>query len=174
MGNCYKKLFLATTFILMLDAGTFAMASQDSSTVYDNNSDILFNDEQSLNDEELDDLRGGFIASNGMIIDFALSTNTLVNGQLINQVLLNSVDQSAISSTSLQNIIQIGEGNSAFSDTIDLGALPNVLTIIQNNLNDITLQQVNLLDLSVKNFDNFIQQNIAPEMVFQSTLRLMP
>lgn len=174
MGNCYKKLFLATTFILMMDAGAFAVASQDSPTISDNSFETLFNEEQSLNDEELDDLRGGFITSNGMIIDFALSTNTLVNGQLINQVLLNSVDQSAISTTSLQNIIQIGDGNSAFSDTIDLAALPNVLTIIQNNLNDITLQQVNLLDLSVKNFDNFIHQNIAPEMAFQSTLRLAP
>ena len=174
MGNCYKKMFLATTFTMMMGAGTSAVASQYSSTVLDNNFDVLFNEEQILNDDELDDLRGGFIASNGMIIDFALSTNTLVNGQLINQVLLNSVDQSAISTTSLQNIVQIGEGNSAFSDTIDLDSLPNVLTIIQNNLNDITLQQVNLLDLSIKNFDNFIKQNIAPEMVFQSTLRLAP
>ena len=174
MGAYYKKFFLATVFILTMSAGAVAMASQDSPSVFENGFDVLFNQEQSLNDDELDDMRGGFIASNGMIIDFAFSTNTLVNGQLVNQVLLNSADQSAISTTSLQNIIQIGEGNSAFNDAIDLTSLPNVLTIVQNNLNDLTIQQVNLLDLSIKNFDNFIQQNIAPEMVFQSTFRLAP
>jgi|GEM_PF-4644561 len=160
------QLFLATLSILIMDAGSPAYATN-------NDSDILFNKEQSLNDKELDEMRGGFLTSNGLIIDFAFSTSTLIDGQLINQIILNSSDPSLTSATSLRNIIQAGEGNSAFSGKIDVNTLPNVLTIIQNNLNDLTIQQVNLLDLSIKNFDNYLQQSVAPEIDFQNTLRLM-
>lgn len=170
----YKRLLFITLSILIIDAGTFSAASEDFPIISENAFGAIFNEEQSLKDEELDELRGGFLTSNGMTIDFAFSTNTLVDGQLINQVVLNSVDQSITGATSLRNIIQIGEGNSAFSNSVDIGSLPNVLTIVQNNLNDLTIQQVNLLDLQVQNYDNFIQQNIVPELTFQSTFRLVP
>lgn len=163
--------------MLIMSAATPAVAFQDSPNVSDNGFDVLFNDAQSLNDDELDNMRGGFITSNGMLIDFVFSTNTLVDGQLINQVVINSADPSTLNGSlnnSLQKIIQVGDGNSAFSEGVDINSLPNVLTIVQNNLNDLTIQQLNILDLSVKNFNNFIQHNAASEIAFQSTFRLAP
>jgi hypothetical protein len=157
-----------------MDARTLALAAQDFPISPNENFDVFFNKEQSLSDADLDGMRGGFLASNGMIIDFIFSTNTLVNGQLVNQIVLNSADPSATNVNSLRNIIQIGEGNSAFNGTFDANSLPNVLTIIQNNINDLTIQQVNLMDLSVKNMSNFVRQSVTPEMVFQSTFRIVP
>ena len=171
--NQYIQLFFATLSIVIMGTGSHALAAQDLPGTLNNDFDILFNEEQSLNDEELDALRGGFLTSNGMVIDFAFSTSTLVDGQLINQVVLNSADTVATRATSLRNIIQIGEGNSAFSSTVNLNALPNILTIVQNNLDDLTIQQINLLDISIENFDNYIQQSVAPEIDFQNTFRLM-
>ncbi len=172
--NPFKYKMVIMTALLVMGASTSALAEQNSPTTFAQNFDILFNEEQSLDNEELDELRGGFITSNGMSIDFSFSTNTLLDGQLINQVVLNSAEQSIISSTPLRNIIQIGEGNSAFGNGTDISALPNVLTIVQNNLSDLTIQQVNLLDLQVSNFDNFIQQNFVPELMYQSTTQLAP
>ena len=174
MGNHYKKLFLASTITLMMGVASPAAAFQDSPNTLGGSFDTTFNEAPTLSDGELDEMRGGFITSNGMLIDFIFSTNTLVDGELINQVVLNSADPTSSLNSSLHKIVQIGDGNSAFSEAVDVASLPNVLTIVQNNLSDLTIQQVNLLDLSVKNFDNYIQQNVAPEMAFQSTFRLSP
>ena len=169
--NRHIKLFLTTlTFLMTMDAGG-ASAAQDSPAIANNDPDILFNEEQSLSDEQLDEMRGGFFGRDGLIIDFIFSTNTLIDGQLINQIVLNSADPAIENISSLRNIIQVGEGNSAFSG-IDVDELPNILSVVQNSLDDITIQQVNLLDLSVKNFDNYIQHAIAPEIDFQNTLRM--
>ena len=162
----YTHLTLLTLPLLIMGAGAPARAA-------DNDFNAVFSEEQSLSDNELDEMRGGFLASNGMVIDFIFSTNTLVDGQLVNQVVLNSADPSLTNADSLRNIIQIGEGNEAFSGgTINANTLPNILTIVQNNLDDVTIQQINLLDLSVTNFDNYIQNSVAPEIDFQNTLRL--
>lgn len=134
----------------------------------------VFNEVQSLSDEELDELRGGFVARNGMIIDFAFSTSTLVDGELIHHLVLNSADPGAINTDALHSIIQIGEGNAAFDNATDLTGLTNILNVVQNNIDDLTIQQVNLLNLSVENLDNFIQQSILPEIDFQSTMILPP
>ncbi len=169
-----KLFFAAIAILLIMDAGV-ALAAQDNSPAI-TNSDlyIVFNEKQTLSDEELDEMRGGFFGRDGLIIDFIFSTNTLIDGELINQVVLNSADPALTNMPALRNVIQVGEGNSAFNGNIDVDELPNILSIVQNNLDDITIQQVNLLDLSVKNFDNYVQRAIAPEIDFQNTLRMAP
>ncbi|NCC21884.1 MAG: hypothetical protein EOM26_05400 [Alphaproteobacteria bacterium] len=123
--------------------------------------------------EELDSMRGGFVTSNGMVIDFAFSANTLVDGELINQVFLDSAALGA-DAGALRSIIQLGEGNAAFRGATDMSILPSVLSVVQNNLNDLTIQQLNVLDLSVQNMGNFTRRSIVPEMAFQSTMGLAP
>jgi hypothetical protein len=129
--------------------------------------------EDTIGNEELDKMRGGFVTNNGMVIDFAFSANTLIDGQLINQVVLNTVDIAA-NSGSLRNVIQTGHGNKAFDSAMDINVLPNVLTVVQNNLDNLTIQQLNLLDLSVKNMGNFTIQSFASEMNFQNSIGMAP
>nr|MBI1228762.1 hypothetical protein [Cytophagales bacterium] len=165
-----KKLILGSTFMLALVASQNANAFDDKvSGVQD---DFFFNHQPNLKDEELDGMRGGFVTSNGVIIDFAFSANTLVDGQLINQVELSTLSGAA--SETLRNIIQIGEGNSAFEGGISINNLPNVVTVVQNNIDNLTIQQINMLDLTVQNIDNFVREAVMPEINLQSTLRNVP
>ena len=124
-----------------------------------------------VEDTDLDTMRGGFVASNGMVLDFAFSANTFVDGELINQVVLNTVDRS-VNTSSLKNVIQVGDGNVAFNGGADINSMPEVLTIVQNNLDDLTIQQVNLFDLTVKGMDNYIKQAASPEVDFQSSINI--
>lgn len=167
--NFKKNLLLGFVTILLCGSFTSGSLAKDNFS----GSEDFFSEENTLHDEDLDGMRGGFIASNGMVIDFAFSANTLVDGELINQVTLNNVD-TALNSGALQNIVQIGNKNSGFSGTIAPGDLPNVLTVIQNNLDNVTIQQVNLFDLNVQNFNNYVQQSIAPQLDFQSSLGMAP
>jgi len=171
-NNRFKSLLLGLLSVLIIDAGTPVFARDYSSAAVDEGDEIFF-DEEPVGDEELDDMRGGFVTSNGMIIDFAFSANTLIDGQLINQIVLNTADVAANAGT-LQRIIQVGEGNQAFNGTSAINNLPNVLTIVQNNLDNLTIQQLNVLDLTVQNMSNFISQSVRPEIDFQNTMTLAP
>ena len=166
------RLVLGLISALVIEAGTPAAAYDNSSAVVDSGGDFFAN-EVPIGNEELDDMRGGFIARNGMVINFSFSANTLIDGQLINQVALNTADLAA-SAGSLRRIIQVGEGNQAFNSATDTGTLPNVLTIVQNNMDNLTIQQLNLLDLAVENMSNFINQSISPEIDFQNAMTLAP
>ncbi len=169
--NRHKLLFLGILSVLAIDAATPACAFYEPAA-FDANQH-LYSNKKPIAKEELENLRGGFVTSNGMVIDFAFSANTLVDGQLINQVVLNTAALAG-NAGSLRSILQVGEGNVAFSNASDMNMLPNVLTVVQNNLDNLTLQQLNILDLSVKNMSNFANQAITPEINFQSSMGLAP
>lgn len=164
------KIMMILTFCVILSAGgaSDVWAADD---FFDDEALLHFDDVSAIDNEDLDDMRGGFVASNGMVLDFAFSANTFVDGELINQVVLNTVDQS-INTSSLKNVIQVGEGNIAFNGGADIDSMPEVLTIVQNNLDDLSIQQVNLFDLTVKGMDNYIKQAASPEVDFQSTMNI--
>lgn len=165
-----KCLCLGVLSALILDAGTKAVADNLPAAAHGGE---IFAKEAPIGNQELDAMRGGFITSNGMVINFSFSANTLVDGQLINQVVLNTADLAASAGT-LQRIIQLGEGNQAFNNATNIDSLPEVLTIVQNNLDNLTIQQLNLLDLTVANMSNFINQSVTPEIDFQNATTLAP
>jgi hypothetical protein len=156
---------IAFALIILLPA---RMASADEAG--DQGGTAIFQEKYSLESDALDDMRGGFVVSNGMVIDFSFSSNTLVDGQLINQLVLNSTESIQ---HSLQNIIQIGEGHSAFKGAA-MKDLPQVLNIVQNNLDDLTIQQVNLFDLEVGGMQAYRRDAIGPEMDFQNSMAFAP
>ncbi len=167
-----KCLFFGLLLAFLMGAGTPAFARDHSPEASDDGDDVLFNEEP-IGDEDLDGMRGGFVTSNGMVIDFSFSANTLINGQFINQIVLNTANVSAAAGN-LRRIIQVGEGNRAFDSGPVIDGLPNVLTVVQNNLDNLTIQQLNILDLTVQNMGNFINQAVRPEIEFQNTMTLAP
>ncbi len=166
-----KLFFLGLISTMAMSSAPKAYAFYGPAAFGKNNE--LFSSEEIVKKEELDKMRGGFITSNGMIIDFSFSANTLVDGKLINQIALNTANLAA-SSNALRSIVQIGEGNSAFKGATDISTLPDVLSVIQNNLDNLTIQQINILDLQVQNISNYSNRSIATEINFQNTLRLAP
>lgn len=169
--NRLKCLCLSFLSALLIDAGSQAAAFDGSRLAAASGSEPFVN-HAPLGNDELESMRGGFITSNGMVIDFSFSANTLVDGELINQVVLNTAELAA--SENLRRIIQVGEDNQAFNGETGLETLPQVLTVVQNNLDNLTIQQLNLLDLTVQNMSNFVSQSVNPEIDFQSTITLMP
>jgi hypothetical protein len=151
-------------------AGLVAPSSVFAATLNLENSfgggDVIFAQEAKLSDVELDDLRGGFVMSNGTIIDFAFTSTTFLDGKSINEVSLDSLDPSSLNNDALKSIVQIGSNNKV----IESGSLPNAITIIQNSHDDVKIQQFNVLDLAVENFGNFVRQQIVPELNFQSSV----
>ena len=167
-----SQIFLGILCVFAIDAGSEVLAADNSSSMKGQSSDLFFN-EKPIGNDELDTMRGGFVTRTGMMIDFSFSANTLVDGQLINQVVLNTADLAA-NLGSLRSVIQVGEGNVAFNEATNIANLPNVLTVIQNNLNDLTIQQLNVLDLTVQNMSQYTANARMPEIDFQNTLRLDP
>jgi len=172
MNQLHKKSRLKLLFISVLAA--VSVPSHAWAIDLDESNHVLsFEDVSALENEDLDNLRGGFVTSNGMVLDFSFSANTLVDGELINQVVFNTIENS-INRNSLKNIIQVGDGNVAFSSDLNSQSLPDVLTIVQNNIDDLTIQQINLFDVTVQNMNNYIQQAVSPEIDFQSSIAFSP
>lgn len=171
-NHCFKHFLLGLASFFIMDAATPAFSFYYASPTISKSGNFLANEEP-IGDAELDNMRGGFITGSGIVIDFAFSANTLIDGKLINQMVLNTADI-ATNARSLRNIIQVGEGNSAFNSAADISALPNVLTVVQNNLDNLTIQQVNLLDLTIQNMSNYTKQAFIPEIDFQNTIRIVP
>jgi hypothetical protein len=164
----FRKTFHVVAFFTFLTlSGSGAFAAEDFFT----NEELFFEESELLDSEDLDELRGGFITSNGITIDFTFSANTLVDGELISQSVLSTIDTS-LNSSDLNSIIQIGNDNRAFDGRVDMSSLPNILTVLQNSQDNITLQQINLLDLNVQNVQNYIRQSIRPDVEFQSSFSL--
>lgn len=112
-----------------------------------------------VQDEQLAEMRGGFITVGGLQLDFALKNRTIVNGQELNNFILESTNMSEINSQNLQQVIQVGDGNQ-FESIDALMEIPGLVTVIQNSLSDTKIQNFNELDIVVNNFAEF--QNNAP------------
>ena len=132
-------------------------------------------------DHELDQMRGGFDASNGgpsLSFSFGIERATFLNGELVStttvaiptypSVMDAKVAQTVISSTT--NIIQNGLGNSFALPSVR--NLPTaVTTVIQNTLDNQVISNATVINASVtsRNFINSLAiQTSLNQMVFRS------
>ena len=95
-----------------------------------------------VGDAELDVLRGGFDAGNGLMVSFGIMRSTYINGQLVTQTSLNFgriTDLTAAQAAQINrqmatlNLVQNGPGN-----VVEAGVASGASggTIIQNTLNN--------------------------------------
>lgn len=140
------------------------------------NADAFAKDESfrqfaALGDNTLDTIRGGLMLSNGMSIDFALTTRTLVDGVIMRETTVQSTNPQVINPADLHTIIQLGENNAAFANQA-IPNIPGLLTVIQNTLDNKTIQNFNILDVNATNVSHFKMQSLPPQLNYQTVMGL--
>ncbi|HYE35312.1 hypothetical protein [Methylocaldum sp.] len=96
-------------------------------------------------DAELDELRGGFVLGNGMVVDLALATSVFINGQerfsdhfqLSNDVSIDQLRQVAVNN---------GPNNFAMTD-----AAMNNVAVIGNTLDNQVINLLRSVDITLSN-----------------------
>jgi hypothetical protein len=114
-------------------------------------------------EETLSDMRGGFVSAGGLTINFGLLSTTWVNGSPATSLSVSSAANAV--PQNLQQLVQVGSNNTFTVTPATLGS--NVLTLIQNNVNNTVIQNENKLDVTVSNFSGLrnelaLANSIAP------------
>lgn len=97
----------------------------------------------------LDHMRGGFQSSpNGPVLAFGIERTVFLNGQLVSSTVLNIPDlmQLAGNSSRVFTLVQTGSGNAVTPGT---AALPALMTVLQNSLDNQTIQQQTVMNATV-------------------------
>jgi hypothetical protein len=139
-------------FFTLLTANISDVVADDTLTT----NDVSANWEQA-SDSELDALRGGFQLSNGLNIDFSFEKVILMNGVVTsttsfqlpeNMTLLQSGNQN------VQSAMQGSQFNSEFQ------------TIIQNDVDNRTIQTMKTIDIQLSNLKNL--ENYSKDVALQN------
>jgi hypothetical protein len=97
----------------------------------------------------LDRMRGGFQSNpNGPIMSFGIERSVYLNGRLINSTVLNIPDvlQLTNNPSNAFTLIQNGAGNAMTTNT---SSLPAFMTVIQNSLDNQTIQNQTVINATV-------------------------
>jgi hypothetical protein len=133
-------------------------------------SDDAFNAGNAVACSALDGYRGGFVTDTGMTVTLGLERLVSVNGNLVDQSMVNLGDLGKLTSGQAQltpdqlgqiRLIQNG-GGSTFAGNMGAGALG--ATVIQNTLNNQIIQNQTVINASVE------ARGMLQSMNFQSTL----
>ena len=122
---------------------------------------------------ELDRVRGGFDAGNGLQISFGIERAVYINGTLVTTTSLNVAElgrvsggaaaaTSAAAGSGNLTLIQNGAGNTFVTGPMSAATLG---TVVQNTLNDQKIQSVTAINATVNSLQMIRAQN------FQSSLR---
>ncbi len=130
--------------------------------------DGLFNPSEwkFASNEQLDTLRGGFESPTGMTVSFGLVRTVSINGDVVNRTSFNLPDVSKITaeqaravSTAMAEtrLVQNGGGN-VVSDSVRSQLSGG--TLIQNSLNDQTIQTLTVINAGVNSLGLFKSINL--------------
>lgn len=124
--------------------------------------EVLFAQSDIVDDESLGQIRGGFVTSNGMVIDIGIVRETYVGGNIVDQVSYSSKGVAAKDFSGYQRHVQINEIGESSVSGLDSTDLPSFVTVIQNSANNIAIQNLNVIDLEVSNVQAFKHQGLVP------------
>ncbi|WP_296228228.1 hypothetical protein [Ralstonia sp. UBA689] len=125
---------------------------------------------QAVSEDKLDDMRGGFDVPSaaGLRISFGIDRAVYINGDLVASVSANVPDVAHMTASQAQqlagvvntvNIVQNGPNNVAPPDVVTGAAA--AATVIQNSLNNQTLQAVTTINAAVNSLPQFRQLSLA-------------
>lgn len=120
-----------------------------------------FDTASNVSAEELGEVRGGFVASNGMQIDIGFETRTLIDGSVAEQTIVPNIEH--LKASDLQNLVQVNNAASS-ARKLNLNDVPNIMTIIQNSRNDVKIDSFAIMNIDVSNSARFTMQTQAPQM----------
>jgi hypothetical protein len=125
--------------------------------------ELGFNSETVVDDSELAEVRGKYISAGGLIIDFAIQTRTIIDGNLVNDVTLTTSEALDYANSEISKIVQVGQNGQGVARLAETQG--TVVQVIQNNLNDVTVQNLNTLDLDVHNTSEYARQLGAASVI---------
>lgn len=160
--DIYARWLAALTCACMLVAGApSAFGAEDAADP--------FTHSQAVPDPELEELRGGFLTSDGLEIRFGLEQIVLVDGTLATRTSLNlsslSQGNSAVApqlfdQNKLVQIIQNGDHNHVSADVAQ-NFSAGLMTVIQNSLDTQTIQNLTVLNVGVSNMSVIPQRALG-------------
>ena len=171
MKNPAKKLLCCT---LLLAAGNGCFGAGPGAK-----SGGLFNpgEWKAVSNDKLDTLRGGFETGNGMTVSFGLIRTVTINGDVVNRTSFNLPDVSKISAEQARvvsaaiaetSVVQNGVGN-VVSESVRSQLTGG--TLIQNSLNNQTIQTLTVINAGVNSlglFKSLNLQNALKDSLFGS------
>ena len=113
-----------------------------------------------LADEQLEQVRGGFEAANGLMISFGIERAVYINGELVTTTSLTMSDRGTVSTgqagavgvnTAGMTLIQNGPGNTFLATP----SASSIGTVIQNTLNNQKIQNVTAVNAVVNSAQIF-------------------
>jgi hypothetical protein len=107
-----------------------------------------FRRQQPVSEAVLDRMRGGFESNpNGPIISFGIEKSVYINGRLVTSTVLNipNIVQLTNHPSNAFTLVQNGAGNAMTTNA----SLPAVMTVIQNSLDNQTIQNQTVINATV-------------------------
>ena len=119
-------------------------------------------DSAPVSNQELSEIRGGFLNAGGLLIEFGINIKTFLDGNLQKDISFSTVKNDALEKNSdqLRQAIQVGNNNQAIPQEL-LDKLPAIVTIIQNSDDNKIIQNINTLDINVSNTRSLIDRQIG-------------
>lgn len=124
---------------------------------------------ETVPDEELDEIRAGFVTSNGLVINIGIEFETLINGELVVQNIID-LNDGGIDPAGLATVITSPDGGTTqIVNTV--GGAGGVATNITNSASDIVIEQVNTITIQIPNHAQ-VFDTVGGGLVFSRGLTL--
>lgn len=120
--------------------------SEEEQRTYEMN--LAYNGNTTVPNPELDEIRAGFVAPNGLIVNIGIVFQTLIDGQLVVENVFN-LDNPANALGGFATIIQGADGYTEIINTVHGGG--GVTSTVANTQNDIILEQVSTIIIDIPN-----------------------
>lgn len=162
---------IAARYAAPKTAAVIAARLQRKPVVHAKNGKESFEEMEVVSNEELSDIRGGFLTSSGMILDLGLTTQTLVNGNTVQQTVLSPEALKNVDPATLRTLVRVTEGG-ASAEPLTTSDVPEIVNVIQNEANNVKIDQITSLNIDVQNVQQFKLQIQAPGLDYGTVINM--
>lgn len=133
--------------------------------------DESFEEMQVVSNEDLSNIRGGFITSSGMVLDLGLATETIVNGITVQSTTLSPEALKNVDPSTLRTLVRVTEGG-ANAEKLNLDNVPEIVNVIQNEASNVKIDQITSLNIDVQNVQQFKLQLQTPGLDYGTVINM--
>jgi hypothetical protein len=118
-----------------------------------------------VNENRLDDMRGGFDAGSGLVVSFGITREAFVNGNLVTSTSFNIPNIAQMTPQQAQMLMNANAGalvQNGLGNTVQPGGLPGVTgAVIQNTLSNQQIQALTTINTTVNSLSAFKSMNLG-------------
>lgn len=115
---------------------------------------------KALSNNELSEVRGAYLNAGGLLIEFGMSSTTLIDGIVQRDIQFGTSSGETIDSSQIKQVIQVGDNNAQIPQEV-IDGLPDMVTIIQNSEDNRVIQNITNLDVQVSNARVYFDGNLS-------------